>query len=167
MHDTLQARLLDESMIGPAYTLVQNSVPNVSPARWRDFAAPQIDSRRPDWPSGIMSAQNSAGCILGLYRFEVRDILHISRTFCADNIIVASFPGRERIWEVLAKTMDDMARVNGCRMIRAELSTELGQPGHETAWLMAMCRECGFALDGLRGFKLVMLPASATKAGAL
>jgi hypothetical protein len=158
MDDILIPRLLDESMIGRAYTLVRNLAPNVTSARWREFAGPHVQSRSPNWPHGFMSVQNAGGYIFGLYRFEVRDTLYVSRVFCADNIIVANLPGRDRIWAVMAGTMENLGRTNGCHSIRAELFNDLDLSDGERAWMTTACAESGYALDGSRAFKLLAYP---------
>ena len=163
MGELLIPRLLDDSMVDRAYTLVRTLAPNMTPARWLKFTGLQAGSRPASRPEGFMSVQNSAGYIFGLYRFEVRDTLDMSRVLCADNIIVANLPGRDRIWAVMAETMENLARMNDCRSIRAEIFADLDLSDGERAWIVSACAESGYAFDGSRAFKL--LPASHSAAG--
>lgn len=155
MADVLIPRLLDDSMIDRAYALVRNLAPKVTAARWQQFAGPQLRPLPISGPQGFMSIQNGAGCIFGLYRFEVRDTLGENRVLCADNFILANLPGRDRIWAVMAETMDDLARMNGCHSIRAEIFGDLDQSDGERAWITSACADSGYAFDGSRAFKLL------------
>jgi len=149
----LVPRLLDKAAIGRAYPLVLNIAPGITLERWNHFARPQIASRSSKWPRGLMTIQNAAGYILGLFVFEVRDDLHENRTLCISNIIVPNVPGRDTIWASMVDTVETLARDNGCRGIRAEVADDLDPSDTDRAWVEACLRKSGYALEGVRAFK--------------
>jgi hypothetical protein len=155
MDDKLTPRLLDRSTIDRAFPLVRNLVPSITLDRWARFAKPHMVARSPNWPRGLMTVQNAAGYILGLYVFEVRDDLYESRALCIDNIIVPNIPGRDMIWESIVDSVEQLAAVNGCRAIRAGLADELDPSDSDRAWLQSSLEHSGFSLEGLRAFKRV------------
>ena len=75
MAEPLAPRLLDRDTIDRAYPLVRSIATGVTLDRWGRFARPLVSSRSSSWPRGLMTIQNAAGYILGLYGFEVRDDL--------------------------------------------------------------------------------------------
>lgn len=167
MHDTLAPRLLDRDMIDRAYPLVRNIAPGITLDRWNRFARPLVASRSSSWPRGLMTIQNTASCILGLFGFEVRDDLNEGRTLHLDNIITASIPGRETIWAAIMAAADHLATVNGCRAIRAGLVGELDDLGKDRAWLIHSLEDAGFALEGVRACKRLGGEPAAPPVGAV
>lgn len=147
------SRLLDKAGIGRAYPLVRNIAPGVTPERWDRFARPHISARPARWPRGLMTVQNAAGYILGLFGFEVRDDLQESRTLCIHNIIVPNVPGRDTIWASIVDAAETLAKENGCQGIRTELADDLDPSDTDRAWIVARLQKSGYALDGIRAFK--------------
>jgi hypothetical protein len=153
MDDTLAPRLLDRDMVDRAYPLVRNIAPGITLDRWNRFARPLIASRSTAWPRGLMTIQNTTGYILGLFGFEVRDDLNDGRTLHLDNIITANIPGRDKLWSAVMDAAEHLAKVNGCRAIRAGLVGELDPSDKDRAWLIHSLEGAGFALDGVRACK--------------
>lgn len=153
MPDTLVPRLLDRTMIDQAFPLVRNLVAGMTLDRWSRFARAQIVSRSASWPHGLMTIQNPKGYILSLFAFEVRDDLCKSRTLCVDNIVVPNIPGRDLIWQAVVGATEQLARMNGCRAIRAGLADELDPSESDRAWVVDSLRKSGFELEGVRAFK--------------
>lgn len=151
----LVSRLLDKAGIDRAYPLVRNIAPGVTLERWNRFARPQISARSAKWPRGLMTVQNAAGYILGLFGFEVRDDLHQSRTLCIRNIIVPNVPGRDTIWASLVDAAETLAGTNRCQGIRAELADDLDPSDTDRAWIVSRVEKSGYVLDGIRAFKRV------------
>lgn len=153
MDDALAPRLLDRDMIDRAYPLIRNIAPGITLDRWTRFARPLVTSRSATWPRGLMTIQNTTGCILGLFAFEVRDDLNDGRTLHLDNLMTASIPGRDRIWAAVMDAAEHLARVNGCRVIRAGLVGELDASDKDREWLVHSLEGAGFALEGVRACK--------------
>jgi len=147
------SRPLDKAGIDRAYPLVRNIAPGVTLERWNRFARPQISARSAKWPRGLMTVQNAAGYILGLFGFEVRDDLRNSRTLCIHNIIVPNVPGRDTIWATLVDAAETLAEGSRCQAIRAELADDLDPSDTDRAWIVARIEKSGYALDGIRAFK--------------
>jgi hypothetical protein len=155
MDDSLTPRLLDKSTIGRAFPLVRNLVPTMTQERWTQFARPHLAARSPHWPRGLMAIQNPGGYILGLFVFEVRDDLHETRALCIDNIIVPNLPGRDLVWASVVDTVEHLAAMNGCRVIRAGLADELDPSDFDRAWLSTSLEKSGYSLDGVRAVKRI------------
>lgn len=153
MDDTLAPRLLDRDMVDRAYPLVRNIAPGITLDRWNRFARPLIASRSTTWPRGLMTVQNATGYILGLFGFEVRDELNDGRTLHVDNIITADIPGRDKLWTAVMRAAEQLAQVNGCRVIRAGLLGELDPSDKDRAWLVRSLEDAGFAFEGVRACK--------------
>lgn len=151
--EALAPRALDKTAIGRAYTLVRNLAPGITLERWSRFARPQIASKSAKWPHGLMTIQNVGGYILALFAFGVRDDLQESRTLCIDNIMVANIPGRDRIWASVVDAAEALARDNGCRVIRAELTVDLGPSESDRAWVRASLEASGYVPHGIRAFR--------------
>lgn len=153
MDDALAPRLLDRDMIDRAYPLIRNIAPGITLDRWTRFARPLVTSRSAAWPRGLMTIQNTTGCILGLFAFEVRDDLNDGRTLHLDNLMSASIPGRDRIWAAIMDAAETLARVNGCGVIRAGLVGDLDASDKDRTWLVHSLEHAGFALEGVRACK--------------
>lgn len=153
MDDKLTPRLLDKGTIDRAFPLVRNLAPDITLDRWTRFAKPHLVSRSSEWPRGLMTIQNRAGYILGLFVFEVRDDLYEKRALSIDNIIIPNIPGRDMIWTAVVDAAEHIATMNGCRVIRAGLADELGPRQHDQAWLSASLEKAGYSFEGLRALK--------------
>lgn len=153
MGDTLTPRLLDRATVEQAFPLVRNIVAGITLDRWNRFARPYLASRSPDWPRGLMTIQNAAGYILGLFGFDVRDDLHQSRTLCIDNIIVPDLPGRDAIWASAIDAAEHLARINGCRAIRAGFADELDPSQGDRKWIVMSLERSGYSLEGVQALK--------------
>jgi hypothetical protein len=150
MVDTLTPRFLDRRAIDKAYPLVRNMVPGMTAAQWARFVRPRLMPRSPDWPRGVMTIQNAAGCILSLFAFEVRADLHESRIFCMDHIMIPSLPGRGTIWASTIGAAERLAEMNSCGAIRAEFGD--GSEGSDKDLLVPL-ESMGYSLAGVRAFK--------------
>lgn len=153
MLEPLAPRLLDRETIDQAYPLVRNLAAGITLDRWGRFARPLVSSRSASRPRGLMTIQNAAGYILGLYGFEVRDDLHINRTLCLENIVIASIPGRDAIWAAVLESAEQLASLHGCEAIRAGLSDELDPSDSDRHWLMSSFQAAGYSMEGLRACK--------------
>ncbi len=151
--EALAHRPLDKAAIGRAYTLVRNLAPGITLERWSRYARPQIASKSAKWPHGLMTIRNQGGYILALFAFGVRDDLHDSRTLSVNNIMVANIPGRDRIWASVVDAAEALAKDNGCRVIRAELTGDLDPSESDRAWIKSSLEASGYAPDGFRAFK--------------
>jgi len=155
MDERLTPRLLDKTTIDRAFPLVRNLAPDITLERWTRFAKPHLASRSPDWPRGLMTIQNAAGYILGLFVFEVRDDLYEKRVLCIDNIIIPNIPGRDAIWAGVVDAAEHIAAMNGCRTIRAGLADDL-EPGardRDQTWLTGSLEKAGYSFEGMRAIK--------------
>ncbi len=155
MDDKLVPRLLDRMSIDRAFPLVRNLAPAITLDRWTRFARPHLTSRSPNWPRGLMTIQNPAGYILGLFAFEVRDDLQENRALCIDNIIVPNIPGRDMIWAAVVDAAEHLANINGCRVIRAGFADELDPTDSDRAWIKGSLEHAGYSFEGVRAFKRV------------
>ena len=150
MADNLTPRFLDRRTIDKAYPLVRNTVPGLTVDRWARFVRSQLAPRSPDWPRGMMTIQNAAGYILALFAFEVRDDLHENRIFYMDHIMVPNLPGRGTIWASAIDAAEQLAKLNGCRAIRAELRGDLDRSDKD---LLISLERSGYSPAGVRAFK--------------
>lgn len=156
MPEPLAPRLLDRDMIDRAYPLVRGIASGITLDRWVRFARPLVSSRSASRPRGLMTIQNTAGYILGLYGFEVRDELQVNRTLCVENIIIASIPGREAIWAAVIDSAENLAKLHGCEAIRAGLQDDLDPAAsHDRSWIAASFESAGYALEGVRACKRI------------
>ena len=158
MADTLIARLLDRATIDRAYPLARDILPGLTLDRWIRFVRPYLAPRRPDWPRGVMIMQNTAGYILGLFVFEVREDLQESRTLCVDNIIIPSLPGRDTIWASTIAAAEQLAKTSRCRAIEAGLTGQLDPSDGDRAWVFASLESSGYSFGGVRAVKRLETP---------
>jgi hypothetical protein len=161
MADTLTPRFLDRSTIEKAYPLVRNTVPEMTADRWAQFVRSQLAPRSPDWPRGMMTIQNAAGYILALFAFEVRDDLHENRIFHMDHIMIPNLPGRGTIWASAIDAGEQLAKLNGCGAIRAELGDDLASSDKN---ILTSLERSGYSRAGVRAFK--RLEAKPGRAGS-
>ena len=150
MADTLTPRFLDRRSIDKAYPLVRNTMPGMTVDRWARFVRSQLAPRSPDWPRGMMTIQNAAGYILALFAFEVRYDLHENRIFYMDHIMIPNLPGRGTIWASAIDSAEQLAKMNGCRAIRAELGGDLECSDED---LLISLERSGYSSAGVRAFK--------------
>ncbi len=153
--EPLAPRLLDREMIDRAYPLVRSIAAGITLDRWARFARPLVTSRSTSRPHGLMTIQNAPGYILGLFGFEVRDDLQDGRTLAIENIVIANIPGRDTIWGAIVSTAENLARMHGCRAIRAGLSDELDPSDSDRAWLTNSFEAAGYSLEGVRACKRI------------
>ena len=149
----LVARPLEKDAVERAYPLVRNLAPSITLERWVRFARLHIDGHSAQWPRGLVTIENAAGYILGLFGFEVRNDLVESRTLRITNIIIPNIPGRDWVWESAFAAIEGLAKENGCRAIRAEVGDELDPSDTERGWVVAALGTSGYALDGVGAFK--------------
>lgn len=155
MLEPLAPRLLDRDMIDRAYPLVRDISAGITLDRWGRFARPLVSSRSAAWPRGLMTIQNTAGYILGLFGFEVRDDLYENRALCIENIVIADIPGRDAIWTAVIEAVEQLAKMHGCRAIRAGLNDELDPSGGDRHWLASSFESAGYSLEGVRASKRI------------
>ncbi len=155
MSEPLSPRLLDRETIDRAYPLVRNISAGITLDRWNRFARPLVASRSTLWPRGLMTIQNTAGYILGLFGFEVRDDLQENRTLVIENIVIANIPGRDTIWAVIIDAVDNLAKFHGCHAIRAGLSDELDPSDSDRGWFASAFETAGYSLEGVRACKRI------------
>lgn len=153
MSEPLVCRLLDRAMIDRAFPLIRGIVPGITLDHWTHFVRRFLAISSGPGHRGLMTVQNPAGYILGFFSFEVRDDLYETRSLLLDNIIVADIPGRNTIWALIMKTADQLANMNSCRAIRANLNNELESVDRERTWLSVSLAKAGYALDGISGCK--------------
>ena len=157
MADMLTPRFLDRRTIDKAYPLVRNTVPGMTVDRWARFVRSQLAPRSPDWPRGMMTIQNAAGYILALFAFEVRDDLHENRIFYMDHIMIPNLPGRGTIWASAIDAAEQLATLNGCGAIRADLRGDLDRSDKD---LLTSLERSGYSPTGVRAFKRLEVKSS-------
>jgi|DewCreStandDraft_4_1066084.scaffolds.fasta_scaffold151885_2 hypothetical protein len=153
MEEKLVPRLMDRESVVQAFPLVRDLLPNVTLEQWLRFARPLLNSGSGRCPRGLMTIQNAASYILALFGFEVRESLTDTRALWIDNIIVPNIPGRDMIWEAVMDAADYLARMNGCRTIRAGFAEELDPANSERLWVRLSFERSGYSLDGVQAFK--------------
>ena len=161
MADTLTPRCLDRRTIDKAYPLVRDIIPGVTVNRWAQFSRAYLAHRSPDRPRGVMTIQNAAGYILALFVFEVRDDLYESRILYLDNIMIPNVPGRRTIWASAIGAAENLANLNGCRAIRAELGGDLKRSDED---LLTSLERSGYSPVGIRALKRLTAKSSAAEA---
>ena len=157
MADTLTPCFLDRRTIDKAYPLVRDIIPGVTVNRWVKFSRAYLAHRSLDRPRGVMTIQNAAGYILALFVFEVRDDLHESRILYLDHITIPNVPGRRRIWDSVIGAAENLARLNGCRAIRAELG---GEHERSDENLLTSLERSGYSPVGVRALKRLTAKSS-------
>jgi hypothetical protein len=153
MEEKLVPRLMDRESAVQAFPLVRDLLPNVSLEQWIRFARPLLSSHSAKCPRGLMTIQNGASYILALFGFEVRESLTETRALWIDNIIVPNIPGRDMIWEAVMDAAEYLARMNGCRTIRAGFADELDPAHSERLWVKLSFERSGYSLDGMQALK--------------
>lgn len=160
MDEKLVPRLMDRESVVQAFPLVRDLLPNVSLEQWTRFARPLLGANARS-PRGLMTIQNGASYILALFGFEVRESLVETRTLWIDNIIVPNIPGRDMIWAAIMDTAEYLARMNGCRAIRAGFADQLDPGDSERLWVRLSFERSGYSLEGVQAFKRLGLGAVA------
>lgn len=145
MPDPFIPRPLSRDQIAQAYPLVQAILPGTSLARWSDFARSHTLERG---ERGIMTLQNQAGYILGLFTHEVRDELSLGRALVAGNIMVADFPGREQILDALIDAMHMLGNLRRCAAISARLDSGAAGAPPPGTWVLPRFLQAGFIASG-------------------
>jgi hypothetical protein len=163
MADTLTPCFLDRRTIDKAYPLVRDIIPGVTVSRWAKFSRAYLAHRSPDRPRGVMTIQNAAGYILALFVFEVRDDLYESRILYLDHIMIPNVPGRRTIWASAIDAAENLAKLNGCRAIRAELGGDLDYSGED---LLTSPERSGYSPVGVRALKRLTTKSSAAAANS-
>src|SRR4029077_3011704 len=113
-----------------------------------------------DRPRGVMTIQNAAGYILALFVFEVRDDLYEGRILYLDYFMVPNVAGRRRIWDSAIGAAENLARLNGCRAIRAELGGELERSDEN---LLTSLERSGYSPAGVRTLKRLKAKSSSAE----
>ncbi len=160
MADTLTPCFLDRRTIDKAYPLVRDVIPGLTVNRWVKFSRPYLAHRSLDRARGVMTIQNAAGYILALFVFEVRDDLYESRILYLDYIMIANVPGRRRIRDSAIGAAENLARLNGCRAIRAELGGELERSDEN---LLPSLERSGYSPVGVRTLKRMKAKSSSAE----
>jgi hypothetical protein len=160
MADTLTPCFLDWRTIDKAYPLVRDIIPGVTVKRWVQFSRACLAHRSPDRPRGVMTIQNAAGYILALFVFEVRDDLYESRILYLDNIMIPNMPGWGTIWASAIGAAEHLAKLNGCRAIRAELGGDLE---HSDQDLLTSLERSGYSPAGVRTLKRLKAKSSSAE----
>jgi hypothetical protein len=153
MSETLVCRLLDRATIDRAFPLIRGIVPGITLDHWAHFVRKLLSTASARPRRGLMTVQNPSGYILGFFSFEVRDDLYETRSLLIDNIIVADIPGRDSIWGKVMRTAEQLADMNNCRAIRANLSNDLDLAQGERTWTSASLAKAGYALNGISACK--------------
>jgi hypothetical protein len=162
MADTLTPCFLDWRTIDKAYPLVRDIMPDVTVNRWVKFSRAYLAHRSPDRPRGVMTIQNAAGYILALFVFEVRDDLYESRILYLDYIMIPNVPGRRAIWASAIGAAENLAKLNGCHAIRAELEGDLERSDQD---LLTPLERSGYSPVGIRALKRLKAKSSSAEAG--
>jgi len=105
----------------------------------------------------MMTIQNAAGYILALFAFEVRDDLHENRIFYMDHIMIPNLPGRGTIWASAIDAAEQLATLNGCGAIRADLRGDLDRSDKD---LLTSLERSGYSPTGVRAFKRLEVKSS-------
>jgi len=163
MDEKLVPRLLDRESVVQAFPLVRDLLPRVSLEQWARFARPLLGASSGRSPRGLMTIQNGAGYILALFAFEVRESLTETRALAIDSIIVPNIPGRDMIWAAIMDAAEYLARMNGCRAIRAGFADALDPGDSERLWVRLSFERSGFSLEGIQAFKRLRLGAAAAR----
>jgi hypothetical protein len=161
MDNTLTPCFLDWKTIDKAYPLVRDVIPGITVNRWVQFSRAYLAHRSPDRPRGVMTIQNADGYILALFVFEVRDDLYEGRILYLDNIMIPNMPGRRTIWASAIGAAEHLAKLNGCRAIRAELGDDLERSGED---LLTSLERSGYSPVGVRTFKRLKAKSSSAQA---
>lgn len=137
-------RRLRLDQIPLAFPLVREAGRCDSLEVWKGYATEYLaggDDRA--WPSGIIVAEQSNRCIVGLFAFVVRPCLRYGRVLAVSELTVMAPFGREEIAVRLLAAVADIARQYQVH------ETEI-EPGKGAAWCGVMLRKHGYHLDDRR-----------------
>ncbi len=144
----LVLRPLEQERIRQAFPLVQAVLPGTTLARWTEFARPLTAEQRGRAPSGIMSAENQSGYIVGLFTHQNREELASGRTLAIGNLLIADFPGRDQAIAHLIDGMEVMANLRGCHAIAVDLDIIFVDGTPTCAWSLPIFERNGFIALG-------------------
>jgi hypothetical protein len=137
-------RRLGRDQIPLAFPLVREAGRCDSLEAWKDYAAEYLAGNSDTaWPSGIVVAEQSNRCIVGLFSFVVRPCLRYGRVLTVTELTVMAPFGREEIAARLLGAIADIARQYRVRETEVE-------PGKGAAWCAAMLGRQGYSLDDRR-----------------
>lgn len=137
-------RRLSPAQIPQAFPLVREAGRCDSLDAWTDYASEYLaGSGDGAWPSGIVVAEQSNRCIVGLYAFVVRPCLRFGRVLSVTELTVMAPFGRDEIAVRLLGSIGDLARQYRVRETEVEL-------GKGAAWCAAMLGKQGYCLDDRR-----------------
>ena len=137
-------RRLTLDQIPLAFPLVREAGRCGSLEVWTGYAADYLaGSNDRAWPSGIVVAEQSNRCIIGLFCFVVRPCLRFGRVLAISELTVMVPFGRDEVAAGLLDAAADIARQYRVR------ETEI-EPGKGAAWCGVMLRKHGYHLDDRR-----------------
>jgi hypothetical protein len=137
-------RRLGKDQIPQAFPLVREAGRCDSLESWQDYATEYLSGTEDGaWPSGIVVAEQSNRCIVGLFAFVVHPCLRSGRVLSVSELTVMVPFGREEIAARLLGAVADIAARHRVRASEIEL-------GRGAAWCAAMLGKQGYTLDDRR-----------------
>jgi hypothetical protein len=137
-------RRLTMDRIPVAFPLVREGGRCDSLDSWQNYASEYVAGTGDRaWPSGIVIAEQSNRCILGLFAFVVRPCLRSGRVLAVSELTVMAPFGRDEIASRLVGAIADIAAQYGVRESEIEL-------GRGVAWCAAVLGKQGYSLDDRR-----------------
>jgi hypothetical protein len=137
-------RRLTIDQIPLAFPLVREGGRCDSLDSWRHYASEYVAGTGDKaWPSGIVVAEQSNRCIVGLFAFVVRPCLRFGRVLAVSELTVMAPFGRDEIASRLLGAIAELAARYGVRESEIEL-------GRGAAWCAAMLGKQGYSLDDRR-----------------
>jgi hypothetical protein len=136
-------RRLRKEQIALAFPLVREAGRCDSLEAWKDYAAAYVAGDDRAWPTGIVVAEQSNRCIVGLFSFVVRPCLRFGRVLSVRELTIMAPFGRDEIALRLLTAVGDIASQYHVR------ETEI-EPGKGAAWCGLMLGKHGYHLDDRR-----------------
>jgi hypothetical protein len=137
-------RRLDRDQIAQAFPLIREAGRCDSLDAWTDYASEYLAGSADNaWPSGIVVAEQSNRCIVGLFTFLVRPCLRFGRVLSVSELTIMAPFGRDEIALRLLGAVNDLARQYRVRETEIEL-------GKGAAWCAALLGRQGYGLDDRR-----------------
>lgn len=127
-----QLHYLGSSKVDQAFPLMQLAIPELTLARWRDFAGKLVVSEPRGGTSlppqrAIVLAQDSSGYLHGLFSYAVEEDL-LGRTLALHDFVVCALFGTEAVADALLARVDALAAALDCAAVRADVPTPM--PAH-------------------------------------
>tara|TARA_B100000315_G_scaffold35733_1_gene30418 strand:+ start:1164 stop:1667 length:504 start_codon:yes stop_codon:yes gene_type:complete len=147
----IKSKPLSAEQVSQAYPLIQTFYPGLSLDVWAEYAMALTDNpgaaeagAGDEAGSGIMTAQNTQGHILGLAAYRLLHELRCMPNFEIENFIAPNMPGQKRVVRNLIKTLQALAQEHGSSCMSVRVPVAYTRPRARPHPLIQVMEDEGF-----------------------